>query len=82
MKLVRRYAFENGYGDMIVLRDIGSGLNEKGRGFRKLLKMITDNVVSKVIVAYPDRLIRFGFKTLEYFFEIYGTEVIIIKLGA
>ena len=76
VKLIRRYAFEYGYGDMVVLRDVGSGLNEDRRGFRRLLKMIVDNIVSKVIVAYPDRLIRFGFKTLEYFFKIHGAVII------
>ena len=35
--------------------------------------------VSKVIIAYPDRLTRFGFKTLEEFFKSYGTEIVIIN---
>jgi len=35
--------------------------------------------VSKVIVAYPDRLTRFGFKTLQQFFQNYGTEIIVIN---
>jgi len=35
--------------------------------------------VSKVIVAYPDRLTRFGFKILEKFFKSYGTEIVIIN---
>ena len=61
------------------MRDIGSVLNEDRRGFRRLMKMVVDNIVSKVIVAYPDRLTRFGFKTLEYFFKIHGTEVIVIN---
>ena len=61
------------------MNDIGSGLNKDRRGFRKILKMVVDNMVSKVTVAYPDRLTRFGFKTLGYFFKIYGTEVIVIN---
>ena len=35
--------------------------------------------VSKVIIAYPDRLTRFGFKTLERLFRGYGTEIIVIN---
>lgn len=38
--------------------------------------------VSKVIVAYPDRLTRFGFKTLEDFFKSYGTEIVVINKKA
>lgn len=35
--------------------------------------------VSRVIIAYPDRLTRFGFKTLEEFFRSYGTEIVMIN---
>jgi len=35
--------------------------------------------VSKVIIAYSDRLTRFGFKTLEEFFKSYGTEIVVIN---
>ena len=35
--------------------------------------------ISKVIVAYPDRLTRFGFKTLEEFFKNCGTEIVVIN---
>ena len=48
-----------------VITDVGSGLNVKRRGFLKLLRMILNNEVSKVIIAYPDRLVRFGFEMVE-----------------
>ena len=41
--------------------------------------MVIDNIVSKAIVVYLDRLTRFGFKTLEYFFKNHGTKIIIIN---
>lgn len=47
-----------------VITDVGSGLNAKRKGFLKLLRMILNNEVSKVVVAYPDRLVRFGFEYL------------------
>jgi len=48
-----------------VITDVGSGLNVKRKGFLKLLRMILNNEVSKVVVAYPDRLVRFGFEIIE-----------------
>ena len=48
-----------------VITDVGSGLNVKRKGFVKLLRMILNNEVSKVVVAYPDRLVRFGFEIIE-----------------
>ena len=41
--------------------------------------MVMNKEVSKVIIAYPDRLTRFGFKTLEEFFRSYGMEIIVIN---
>ena len=34
---------------------MGSGLNMKRKGFIKLLRIILNNEVSKVVVAYPER---------------------------
>jgi len=59
------------------LKDVGSGLKEDRRNFQKLLSMVINKEVSKVIIAYPDRLARFGFKTLESFFKSYGMEIVI-----
>ncbi len=58
---------------------MGSGLKEDRRNFKKLLKMVINREVSKVIIAYPDRLTRFGFKILEEFFKSYGTEIVVIN---
>ena len=78
MVLIKNYAKEKGW-EIEILKDIGSGLKEDRRNFLKLLKMVMRKEVSKVIIAYPDRLTRFGFKTLEEFFKSYGTEVVVIN---
>lgn len=77
VEMVKAYAKERGW-DVEVLADVGSGLKEDRGNFQKLLKMVMDREVSKVIVAYPDRLTRFGFKVLEEFFRSYGTEIVVI----
>lgn len=58
-----------------ILVDIGSGLNENRRNFKKLIKLILNNEVSKVIISYPDRLTRFGYDTLKEIFYHFGTEI-------
>ena len=78
IKLIKRYARERGW-EIEILKDIGSGLRENRKNFQKLLKMVMDREVSKVIIAYSDRLTRFGFKTLEEFFKSYGTEIIVVN---
>jgi len=75
---ISKYAKERGW-NIEILKDIGSGLNEDRKNFQKLLKMVMNKEVSKVIVTYPDRLTRFGFKTLQQFFQSYGAEIIVIN---
>jgi len=78
IELITQYAKEHGW-NIEILKDNGSGLNEDRKNFQKLLKMVMNKEVSKVIIAYPDRLTRFGFKTLQQFFQSYDTEIIVIN---
>ncbi len=78
IELIKSYAKERGW-KIEILKDIGSGLKENRKNFQKLLKMIINREVSKVIIAYPDRLTRFGFKTLEELFKGYGCEIVVIN---
>ncbi len=63
---------------IIVIRDVGSGLNEKRKGFRRLLRLVADGEVSHVLVTYRDRLVRFGFETLSYLFSRFGARVVVL----
>ena len=62
-----------------VITDVGSGLNMKRKGFLKLLRMILNNEVSKVIIAYPDRLVRFGFEILEEVCKAHNCEIVVLN---
>ena len=78
IELIKSYAKGRGW-DVEILKDVGSGLKEDRRNFQELLKMVMNGKVSKVVIAYPDRLTRFGFKTLKEFFKSYGTEIVVIN---
>ena len=80
-ELVLNYAKEKGYRDIAILQDIGSGLSEQRRNFRKLLQRVADGKIASVIVAYPDRLTRFGFKILEHFFTAHGAKIEVVNRG-
>lgn len=51
IKAIRSYAKEK---EIKILKNISSGLKEYRGNFQKLLKMIMNREVSKVIIAYPD----------------------------
>lgn len=62
-----------------LFKDIGSGLNENRRFFKKLLKRIAESDVQRVIVEYKDRLARYGFETFKSYCDSHNVELIVIK---
>jgi len=44
-----------------------------------LLRMILNNEVSKVVVAYPDRLVRFGFEIFEEICKAHNCEIVVLN---
>ncbi len=69
--IARGYQFE-------IITDIGSGINYNKQGLNKLIDMITNNEVEKIVVLYKDRLVRFGYELIENLCSNYGTTIEII----
>jgi len=69
----------NGYKNPIIFQDVGSGLNTKRKGFLKLCHAIEKGEIHKILLTYPDRLTRFGFRYLEHYFNSHGAEIKIIN---
>lgn len=65
--------------DVELFKDIGSGLNENRREFKKLLKRVGDDDVARVIVEYKDRIARYGFETFVAMCENFNVEVIVLN---
>ena len=65
--------------DFEVIDDLGSGLNYKKRGLKKLLKLILSGKVSRLILTHKDRLLRFGSEIIFYLCSYCGTKVELIE---
>ena len=63
---LKTYANSKGYITK-ELYDIGSGLNFKRKNWNKLLTLVQEGEVSKIIIAHKDRFIRFGYDWFENF---------------
>ena len=63
----------------IILKEVGSGLNDKRKQLQKLLDMISNHEVRNVYITYKDRLTRFGFNYLETMFNACGTSIIVLQ---
>jgi excisionase family DNA binding protein len=75
VEYLKEYCASRGYQVVEILRDIGSGLNERRRGLRRLFKLGRDKAAEVVVITYRDRLTRFGYSYLEEFFESHGLRV-------
>lgn len=62
-----------------IIEDLGSGLNYSKRGLQRLIKLITDNQVERLVLTHKDRLLRFGSELIFSLCEQFGTEVLIIN---
>ena len=66
------------YSDYIVVKDIGSGLNNKRRGFLKLLEQSNRGEVKEIVVSSKDRMSRFGFDLVEWLFLQNNTKLVVL----
>jgi predicted site-specific integrase-resolvase len=61
-----------------VIRDLGSGLNMKKAGLKKLLRMISTAQFDHLILTHKDRLLRFGSELMFDLCRLNGIRVTII----
>ena len=57
--------FRNRYPNHEIIKDIGSGLNFKRKGFNSILDSAIKGDIIEVVVTHKDRLCRFGFDLIE-----------------
>ncbi len=66
---LQRVAQEQSYEVVALIQEQASGLNEKRKGLKKLFHLIDHQEIDLVLIAYPDRLVRFGYGYLEETFR-------------
>lgn len=62
-----------------IIEDIGSGINFNRKGLRKIIKLAISGKINKLVVAYKDRLTRFGYELIEDLIKDYSDGNIIIE---
>ena len=63
----------------LIIKEVGSGLNDKRPGIQNLIQLVSKNEVRNVYITYKDRLTRFGFHYLETMFKAHDVKIIIVK---
>ena len=73
------WANSNGLKVDKVITDIASSMNFKRKGLQELINLAESGNLAKVIIAYKDRLTRFGFDFFEWFFGKHGVEIVVVN---
>jgi predicted site-specific integrase-resolvase len=75
---LRTFAQAQGWQDFEVVAEIGSGLNGKRR---KLLRVLKDPTVGRIVVEHRDRLTRFDFELVEAALYASGKRIVVVEEG-
>lgn len=64
-----------------VVTDLGSGMNYRKKGLKRLLDEIIEDRVSRLVITHKDRLLRFGAELVFAICEAKDIEVVILNKG-
>ena len=67
------------YPDAELVYEIGGGLNYKRQKFLSVLERIMSGAVERVVVAYKDRLARFGFELFDWICTLNSCELVVLN---
>ena len=63
--------------NVLVLSEVGSGLNDKRKKLQQLLTMVMNDEVNRVFITDQDILAQYGFHYLETIFNLKKVELVI-----
>lgn len=72
------YCKEKGYSKLEVIEDIGSGINYKKRGIKKVISQLLSGEVERIVISYEDRLVRFGIEILQQICKAFDVTIEVI----
>jgi predicted site-specific integrase-resolvase len=73
-----QYCTARGYQVMLVVKEIASGVNDSRP---KLLSLLKDSSITRIVVEHKDRLTRFGFRYLETLLEAQGRAIEVVNMA-
>jgi predicted site-specific integrase-resolvase len=76
---VIEYAAGKNLRNPIILKEVGSGLNDNRKQIQRLIRLVLQGKVGRVFVNYRDRLTRFGYHYLETVCIENGVEIHIVS---
>jgi putative resolvase len=78
LQRLQAFAREQGWTEIRVVTESGSGLNGRRK---KLLRILRDPQIIRIVVEHRDRLARFGFELLEAALAGSGRQIVVMEGG-
>lgn len=72
---ITEYSVKKQYKIVDIIKDCGSGINDKRKGFIKLCNLVVNDKVDVVIIEHKDRLTRFQYNLIEFFFSRFNVRI-------
>lgn len=79
-KLLSSYCVSKGW-NYEVIQDLGSGMNYQKKGLKRLLDLILERKIRRLVITHKDRLLRFGAELIFVLCQTRQVEVVIINQG-
>jgi excisionase family DNA binding protein len=79
-QILEMYCASHGW-SFEVIDDLGSGMNYRKKGLRKLIDSILSEKIGRLVLTHKDRLLRFGAELIFSLCEAKNVEVVIINNG-
>ena len=79
-QLLTQYCTAKGWNHEVI-QDLGSGMNYRKKGLKRLLELILERKIRRLVITHKDRLLRFGAELVFALCETRQIEVVIINQG-
>jgi putative resolvase len=78
--LLSSYCITKGW-NYEVIQDLGSGMNYQKKGLKRLIDLILERKIKRLVLTHKDRLLRFGAELVFSLCEARQIEIVIINQG-
>lgn len=79
IEVLKNHCVEKQWQEYQLVQDIGSGLNTRKPGLRKLVNLVLARKVKRLIITHKDRLLRFANDLLLDICRSLGVEVLVLR---
>ncbi len=73
----QRNLLANAYPDSQIITDIGSGINYNKPGLTKLVELVCREQISRIVVSFKDRLLRFGYELFAQMCKEHNVQIVV-----